>query len=601
MICPRCSVAEISPVTQACELCGYVPDGPVAVDAAPTSPPSPAALADATDAIARRDLAHEFHFDVLLGQGSASTVYLARDKSSDQLIVLKVLPRLAGGRADADERFRDALAVATSLDHPHLVPILRYGMTDSLFWYSMVQVRARPLRETLGARGPFDLKSCLRLVTQLAAALDYAHRRGVVHGAVKPENVLLDTEGWAYLSDPMVARALEPPRVGPAGPTPAPPAPPLSPAQPRATPPATASPRATPDATARPRATPPDARRPTPPEVFLPRTTPPAGSAGAAPATPSPPKRPDHVPPEDFQGGQRSPSGDQYALASLVFECLTGTPPGETSEALHTHRPDLPAHVSRSVTRARSPRPLERFPSVLDFVTALETGSAPLGDPRPSGQATPVVLSVPGWTPPPREVPWRLILGTAAVLLAGVLWFAAPRLMRLLQGNEWEQLPASSVIQQAPRARDSAATPAVDTVARVEPPPSRSRTAARRQDAGEAQPRPSRDPTAVAPTATDVPAPAAATPAPSPPAPAQAPAPAATEAGRLSVNATPWGELYVDGRLIGNTPKANLPLAPGAHTIRIVRDGFEPYERTILVAPGETVRLTGIQLTERRP
>jgi hypothetical protein len=72
-------------------------------------------------------------------------------------------------------------------------------------------------------------------------------------------------------------------------------------------------------------------------------------------------------------------------------------------------------------------------------------------------------------------------------------------------------------------------------------------------------------------------------------------------AGRLFVNATPWGELYLDGRLLGNTPKANLEILPGTHRLRIVRDGYEPYERTIEVAAGATLRITDIVLTERRP
>jgi hypothetical protein len=65
------------------------------------------------------------------------------------------------------------------------------------------------------------------------------------------------------------------------------------------------------------------------------------------------------------------------------------------------------------------------------------------------------------------------------------------------------------------------------------------------------------------------------------------------------VNASPWGELYIDGQFIGNTPKANLDLSPGRHTIRVVRDGFEPFERQLDVASGQVVRLTDIVLVPR--
>jgi len=67
------------------------------------------------------------------------------------------------------------------------------------------------------------------------------------------------------------------------------------------------------------------------------------------------------------------------------------------------------------------------------------------------------------------------------------------------------------------------------------------------------------------------------------------------------VNASPWGQLYVDGRLVGNTPKANLAIPAGTHTIRVVRDGFDPFERSVQVAAGQIVRLTDIVLVERRP
>jgi hypothetical protein len=67
----------------------------------------------------------------------------------------------------------------------------------------------------------------------------------------------------------------------------------------------------------------------------------------------------------------------------------------------------------------------------------------------------------------------------------------------------------------------------------------------------------------------------------------------------LLVNATPWGQLFVDGALIGNTPKANIPLTPGRHLVRITREGYEPFERELVVKPGEVVRLTRVVLQPR--
>jgi len=79
-----------------------------------------------------------------------------------------------------------------------------------------------------------------------------------------------------------------------------------------------------------------------------------------------------------------------------------------------------------------------------------------------------------------------------------------------------------------------------------------------------------------------------------------APTPAGpAETGRLFVNASPWGQLLLDGVAMGNTPKANLTVAAGSHIVRIVRDGYETWERTVQVGAGEAVRLTDIVLTAR--
>ncbi len=79
------------------------------------------------------------------------------------------------------------------------------------------------------------------------------------------------------------------------------------------------------------------------------------------------------------------------------------------------------------------------------------------------------------------------------------------------------------------------------------------------------------------------------------PPPAQPPAaPAAT--GRLFINSTPWGVVYIDGERIGNTPQINLAVPAGTHVIRIVRDGFQPFERQVEIAPDQVLRLTDITL-----
>jgi hypothetical protein len=67
----------------------------------------------------------------------------------------------------------------------------------------------------------------------------------------------------------------------------------------------------------------------------------------------------------------------------------------------------------------------------------------------------------------------------------------------------------------------------------------------------------------------------------------------------VSVNAIPWGSVYVDGRPIGNTPQIDVALPPGTHRLRVERDGFRPYDRMIALAPGQRLRITDIALVER--
>ena len=200
MICPNCSAGEISPLTNRCEMCGFVPTGAVAVEAP---------RAEAVDDLAHQELAEQFRLDNLLGHGSATAVYRAREQGSNRHIVVKVLVRPVEGRAEADERFRRAVEAVAALEHPHIVPVFGHGCTEHLYWYSMENVHGRSLRNFLLSRGPLDMKACQRVVAQVASALDHAHRRGIVHGALKPENVLIDAEGWVHVCDPLVTRALE--------------------------------------------------------------------------------------------------------------------------------------------------------------------------------------------------------------------------------------------------------------------------------------------------------------------------------------------------------------------------------------------------------
>jgi serine/threonine-protein kinase len=84
-------------------------------------------------------------------------------------------------------------------------------------------------------------------------------------------------------------------------------------------------------------------------------------------------------------------------------------------------------------------------------------------------------------------------------------------------------------------------------------------------------------------------------PAPLTPSPETPPAPAVVP-GRLFVSSRPWGQVFVDGQLVGNSPLASLTISPGAHVIRVVRPGFRSYEREVYVTPGQDIRLVDLVL-----
>ncbi|HEU5169724.1 MAG TPA: serine/threonine-protein kinase, partial [Gemmatimonadales bacterium] len=208
MICPRCAMAELVGETRQCGKCGYSAPVAVAVD-------DEALVRDPLDEAARQELIELFDIQVLHRRGPASIVYVARDLEVGSPVALKVLPRAPEAGALAQEAFHRAAAAAAGLDHRHVVPIYSAGTTDNLFWYSMQCVEGQSLAELLHERGPMDLRECGQLVEQVARALDYAHRRGVVHADLKPANVLLDPARLARLTDFSVPRALE--RLGALG------------------------------------------------------------------------------------------------------------------------------------------------------------------------------------------------------------------------------------------------------------------------------------------------------------------------------------------------------------------------------------------------
>src|SRR2546430_7051968 len=161
------------------------------------------------DAAARDELRGLFELQTSHGQGPTSLVCLARDLEYDQAVALKVMPRAPHAGPEVEEAFHRAAAAVAALDHPGIVPLYSAGATDRFFWCSMEYVEGRSLAESLRSSGPMEPSACVRLVEQVAAALDAAHRLGVVHGGLTPANVLFDAAGDVHVTDFWIPWVLE--------------------------------------------------------------------------------------------------------------------------------------------------------------------------------------------------------------------------------------------------------------------------------------------------------------------------------------------------------------------------------------------------------
>jgi len=271
-------------------------------------------------------LADRYAIERELGRGGMATVYLAEDKKHGRKVAIKVLqPALAASLGA--ERFLREIRIAARLAHPHILPLIDSGEAVGFLYYVTPHVPDGSLRQRLQAEERLSPADTLRIARDVGAALDYAHRQGFVHRDVKPENILF-ADGHAVLGDFGIARAAS--------------------------------------AFGRPAVT----------------------EAGMAVGTP------EYMSPEQAAGeedlGTRS---DLYSLACVVYEMLAGVPPlrgdgaratmakqvTEVPRSVRALRPEAPARVEQALARALAKDPAERFATVAEFITALQTGGPDTG------------------------------------------------------------------------------------------------------------------------------------------------------------------------------------------------------------------------------
>jgi serine/threonine-protein kinase len=137
--------------------------------------------------------------------GGMSRVFVARDRTLDRDIVVKVLPPELAATVSAD-RFRREILLAASLQHPNVVPVFSTGEVDGVPYFVMPFVQGESLRSRL-QRGPLSVGEAVRVLRDVARALAVAHGRGIVHRDIKPDNILLAANA-AVVADFGVARAI---------------------------------------------------------------------------------------------------------------------------------------------------------------------------------------------------------------------------------------------------------------------------------------------------------------------------------------------------------------------------------------------------------
>ncbi len=270
-------------------------------------------------------LADRYRLERELGAGGMATVYLAHDARHDRQVALKVLRQELAAVIGAD-RFLAEIRTTANLQHPHILPLFDSGAADGFLYYVMPYVDGESLRERLQREKQLPVDDAVRIAREVANALDYAHRHGVIHRDIKPENILVTKDdGDALLADFGIGRSLE--------------------------------------------GNPADRLTETGILVGTPAYMSPEQAAGER---------------------QLDGRTDIYSLGVVLYELLTGEPPytGPTAQAIIAKRfsgevpqvrrvrPTVPESVERVLQKALASTPADRFTTAAQFAEALGTAAS---------------------------------------------------------------------------------------------------------------------------------------------------------------------------------------------------------------------------------
>lgn len=267
----------------------------------------------------------------LLGRGGMGEVWRAHDTVIDRTVAIKILPLEISQDPVFQQRFRREAHAAARLNSPHVIPIHTHGEINGRLFVDMRLIEGRDLQSLLG-RGPIPAGRAVRIIEQIARALHAAHREGLLHRDVKPSNILVDEDDFAYLIDFGIARA-----AGELGLT----------------------------------------------------------AAGDVIGTFY------YMAPERFGGERVDARSDIYALACVLYECLTAQHPfaGDSLEQqLNNHiatppprpsnaNPGLPAGFDIVIAKGMAKNPAERYPTAVELARAAQDAvTTPISRPQPANR-----------------------------------------------------------------------------------------------------------------------------------------------------------------------------------------------------------------------
>ena len=457
----------------------------------------------------------------LLGRGGMGVVFRARELSLDREVALKVLALDPTTSPDAFERFEREAKLAARLDHPNIVPIYAVGQHNSIAYYTMRLVRGGNVEEMIEAQHHLDYNQTIALLRDVAAALDYAHARGVVHRDIKPANIMIADTGHAVVADFGIAKALGSGTGQSTG----------------------------------------------------------SGSIIGSPAFMSP---------EQWRGENVDGKADQYALAIVAYEMLTGTRPYQATKVqeiikqhlnaeppdIGTRRPGLNPSVNEAIRRALSKSAADRFPTTSAFVEAL----AGMG---PTGVVAAPATRAPRYQRPPEKKSRAglvfLLLLIAGGVAAGVIPGSRNAIQRVLDsGLERATVAAAGeTVAAAPvTSADSAVEHDVNAVL---------------ADTGSVVPAPVGEPVGESPAVSALPQSSVIIDT-NMLTRIQPMRPAAPEVGWVHVMVRGGvAQIRVDGKGAGFSDRI-VRVEPGPHVVSVLGD-FWPSQRDVTVNDGDTLRV----------